>query len=424
MRLPLSAMFLLQVLVTPAEAEFVSSSSVAETRTRIEQLPERDIWWTVNGQAMAWHFKNLERMYPTAPVYRDGPVRELARTPNPDIARARVKTGAGEFGFSELIEGPHTTVMGIMIAHKGSVVFERYPRMRQHEKPIYWSVTKVMASALIGILEAEGRIDSNQPVATYVPRLAKSSFGPITVRNVADMAAGLDCLEDYKDKTSCYYRYSVTVGDGYFTADSPGDPYAMLEALKVGSFAPQGTAWAYSGVNTFVLGWIIEEITDMPFQDAVSRYFWTRMGAHSDAAFLAPRYGVPNVHGGLIARIEDVIRFGMLFTHSAELLGAADVIPATYVQYILRGGNPDLLENSRWGDIRGPGVRHAVSQWDRVFDNDDLYKGGWAGQGLLVNPTRNLVAVYTGYFREDQGETGILGPLRQVLNSVYSAAEN
>ena len=65
-----------------------------------------------------------------------------------------------------------------------------------------------------------------------------------------------------------------------------------------------------------------------------------------------------------------------------------------------------------------------MSQWDRVFDNDDLYKGGWAGQGLLVNPTRNLVAVFTGYFREDQGETDILVPLRQVLNSVYSAAEN
>ena len=157
----------------------------------------------------------------------------------------------------------------------------------------------------------------------------------------------------------------------------------------------------------------------MPFQDAVSRWLWTRMGAHSDAAFLAPRYGVANMHGGLLARLEDVVRFGMLFTPAAEQLQAPDVIPSDYVRYLLHGGNPELLRNSRWGDIRGPGVRHAVSQWDRVFDNDDLYKGGWAGQGLLVNPRLDLVAVYTGYFREDQSEVGILGPLRQVLNEVY-----
>tara|TARA_Y100001934_G_scaffold279169_1_gene382207 strand:+ start:3216 stop:4478 length:1263 start_codon:yes stop_codon:yes gene_type:complete len=407
------------LFVNAASGEFVSPSSVDEVRERISELPQDEIWWTIEGDAMAWHFRNLPRMFPMAPIYRDGPVRELPRRPKAALANARVTTPSGEFSLRELIDSTHSTVMGMMVVHDGAVVYEHYPRMQPHEKPIYWSVTKVLASTLIGILEGEERIDVDKPVSTYVPRLAGSSYRPVTVRNVLDMAAGLNCLEEYEDKTSCYYRYSVTVGDGFYTADSPGDPYAMLAALEVSSFAPQGTAYAYSGVNTFVLAWVVEEITGMPFQDAVSRYLWTRMGAHSDAAMLAPRFGVPNAHGGLVARVEDVARFGMLFTPSAADLGAADVIPQALVEHVLHGGNPDLLEHSRYGDIRAPGVRHAVYQWDRVFDNDDMFKGGWAGQGLLVNPRLNLVAVYTGYFGEARKEVAILGPLRSALGQVY-----
>jgi len=42
-----------------------------------------------------------------------------------------------------------------------------------------------------------------------------------------------------------------------------------------------------------------------------------------------------------------------------------------------------------------------------------------AGQELLVNPDRDLVAVYTGYFNEDQSELSALPRLRQVLNGVF-----
>ncbi len=54
-----------------------------------------------------------------------------------------------------------------------------------------------------------------------------------------------------------------------------------------------------------------------------------------------------------------------------------------------------------------------------VYTNNDVYKGGWAGQGLLVNPDRDLVAAYTGYFNEDQSELSVRPRLRQVLNGVF-----
>jgi hypothetical protein len=55
-----------------------------------------------------------------------------------------------------------------------------------------------------------------------------------------------------------------------------------------------------------------------------------------------------------------------------------------------------------------------------VYKNHDFYKGGWGGQGLLVNPDKNLVVAFTGYFKDSKG-TGLelLPILRGVLKDVY-----
>ena len=52
-----------------------------------------------------------------------------------------------------------------------------------------------------------------------------------------------------------------------------------------------------------------------------------------------------------------------------------------------------------------------------------MYKGGWGGQGLLVNPEHDLVTVYTGYFKKDQSEVRLLGMLRIILDELYGVAE-
>jgi CubicO group peptidase (beta-lactamase class C family) len=399
-------------------AGFKSATSVHETRRQIERLPQDDIWWTVNGPDMAWNFRNLQRIYPTVPVYRDGPVREVPTALDERIVTAVVDTKAGQMTFGSLLASDHSTTMGLVIAHRGRIVFERYPRMQPYEKPIYWSVTKVVVSALIGILEDEGKIDTSKPIDRYLPALQDSSFKGILVQNILDMATGIDCGEEYVDKDSCYYRYSVTVGDGHFTKSSPADPYAFVASLNAPSIAPQGTRFAYSGLNTFVLAWLVESVSGMPLNDAVSARLWTRLGAESDAMFLAPRFGVPNAHGGLMARMRDVLRFGLLFTPSYSVVSDYRIISERYVQALLQDGRPELMRNAHRGKS-APGVRHNINQWDVIFDNNDMFKGGWAGQGLLVNPERDLVAVFTGYFKSDHSEVGVLAPLRDILSRLF-----
>ena len=49
-----------------------------------------------------------------------------------------------------------------------------------------------------------------------------------------------------------------------------------------------------------------------------------------------------------------------------------------------------------------------------------FFKGGWAGQGLLINHTRDIVAVWTGYKRDSEHDAREMRMIvREVLNTVY-----
>ena len=206
-------------------------------------------------------------------------------------------------------------------------MFERYPRMRAYEKPVYWSVAKVLPATLIGILEDRGEIDVDRPVEAYLPELATSDFAGISVRNILDMSSGLDCEDDYDNRQSCYYRYSMAIGDGYRDANAPDNPYEFLANLKVSRHADQGTQFSYSGVNTFIVGWLVEKLTGYPFHDVFTREIWWKLGAEADASFIAYRYGIPLTHGGFMARPRDLARFGLLFTPSMRLSAPAGSFP-------------------------------------------------------------------------------------------------
>ena len=57
-----------------------------------------------------------------------------------------------------------------------------------------------------------------------------------------------------------------------------------------------------------------------------------------------------------------------------------------------------------------PGFKHSIYQWDAILDDGTMFKGGWAGQGLIVNPKWDVVAVYNGYFSDDKFSEEALFP--------------
>jgi CubicO group peptidase (beta-lactamase class C family) len=406
------------------QTPFVSTSSVDEVRAQIEKLPKDDIWWNLYGEDQQWNHKNLHRFYPAVNIYREGQVNMLSERLIPQIPNQIVETPEGEMSFKEFIDSEQSTTMGIVIVQGGEIVFEYYPRQEPYEKPIYWSVTKVLTSALLGILEDRGQVDVSLPISTYLPELANSDFKDITVRNVLDMGSGVNCQENYDDWESCYYQYSSAIGDGFWNADTPNNPYEYMANAKPGIAQEQGTKYEYSGASTFLIGWLVEKQMGMPFQDAFTKEIWSKIGTESDASILAPRYGVPITHGGLLARLRDVARFGMLYTPSYTLLTDERIISDRMIKLIRDEGNPKLWEEAREKGWLSDDFSHSAYQWDKVYKNHDFFKGGWCGQGLLVNPDKDLVAVFTGYCKDAQSsEADLLPILRQVLKDVFPLDE-
>ena len=400
---------------------FESSSSVDAVKDQFSKLPDSDIWWTKNGSDMAWNFKNLHRIFPTVNVYRNGPVKELKKELSKDLASYKINTPKGQLSFYDYLHSDESTAMGVVISHQGKIIFEVYPRMKEYEKPIYWSVAKILPATLIRIYEERGLINVNLPIETYISDLKDTSFAGISIRNILDMATGLNCSDDYISKESCYYLYSMSIGDGFRSDLAKDNPYDFIRETIIEREVEAGTKYSYSGLNTFILAWLVEEITNMPFQDALSKEIWYHIGAEADASFLAPRNGIAVMHGGFMAKMRDMIRFGMLFTPSYGLVSDKKIISGAHINLILNGGNPKLLQNLNIPGFEESDIKHNVYQWDLVYDNDDFFKGGWAGQGLLINPTRDVVAVFTGYKRnEDHHAMEMRRIVREVLNGVFN----
>ena len=428
MKFLLALVFVYSMCITPLfansnRAPFIPSSSVAETLEQHQRLPNPadEVWWVPQGKDMMWNNKNIHQLFPTVNVYRNGPVQPLAYKLNNEIDNFKVTTPQGKLAFVDFLESDLSSNMAVVILHKGDIVFEHYARMQEYEKPIWWSVTKVFASTLIAILEDRGQIDTNKPVDFYLPELQGSDFKGVTVRNVLDMASGIDCSDGNYARGTCYYEYEASLNDAVRSNNTASTPYEALANMKPGRWADQGVGFDYSGTNTFVLSWIVERLMAMPFQDAVTKELWHKMGAEGDASIFAARYGIALSSGGFLAKARDMARFGLLFTPSYKKVSSEKVISDRYLDMIINKGRPELLANARFadGDSADPEIKHNSYQWDVVYNNNDIYKGGWAGQGLLINHERDLVAVYLGYIKEDGSELAVLPRLRELLKTIY-----
>ena len=402
-------------------ADVSVNTEVDTTREQIEKLPTDDIWWTVNGEDMLWNFKNLNKIFPTNTVYRNGPVKDLRLNISKSIAKTNISTPSGPMNFERFLHSDLSTAISVLIVHKGEIVYEKYPRMKPHEKPVFWSVAKVFTATLVAILEEQNKIDTTLPIDFYLPELKGSDFEGILIQNILDMATGIKCSEEYVDKQACYYVYSSAIGDGFWTTESPDNPYEFVAKLKVGQFAEQGQQYDYSGVNTFILGWLVEKTTGLQFQDALSEMIWTKIGVEADGAFFAPRYGVPVIHGGFLARPRDVARFGLLFTPSFNKVSDKRLISEKYINKLLHSGRSSLMIKPGT-PVFIPGLKHNIDQWDMVFENGNIYKGGWAGQGLIVNPIEDYVVVWNSYFKDkQQSETKLTPVIFELMDSIYKS---
>jgi CubicO group peptidase (beta-lactamase class C family) len=374
-------------------------SGTLEESERMHAAFDLATWQVAEGDAGAHYLLRTTEFFPQAVIHRAGPVSELPPAPMPEIGQIAAATELGCLTLDEFVaRGP---VHGFVVAHRGTIVYERYPGMRPFDRHLIWSITKTFPAALVAMLTAEGRVDVAAPVDAYLPELSGTAWAGTPIQDVLDMASGIDCLEvddpnAYTNPNSLFYPYESSLGmlPPSPLARSPREYVASLQRRR-----PSGEAFEYASVDTFVLGWLAERLFDQPFAEIVSERVWRRMGAEADAACIVGPDGTAATHGGMTATLRDIVRWGMLHTPSWRRISDEPVLPPNYVEAI-QSGRPEMFDRAALGQqlIKrlGERPRHNAWQWDFVMEDGDFFKSGYRGQGLYVSPARDLVIAYFG----------------------------
>ncbi len=196
------------------------------------------------------------------------------------------------YGFSNVKEG------------KGNTADSKYQ---------IYSVTKPITATLIVKLAEEQRLSLNDRLSKYYPSFPQGDS--ITIEHLLTHTSGLYCYNN---------DFSMPVNS----------EKAMLEFLrkKPLNFSP-GTEWEYCNTGYFLLGFIIEKVTGVPYEKAVENYIFTPLGMnhsgfdyrtlkdsnkttgyailYDDTSAVAPVYDPHELFaaGGIYSTTYDVYRF-------------------------------------------------------------------------------------------------------------------
>lgn len=280
---------------------------------------------------------------------------------------------------------------GILVMHRGKIVYERYFGELQPERVhAVMSLTKSFTGTLASILVVEGVIDENKPVTEYVPELANSAFGDATVRQVMDMTTGLKYSEDYANPNAEVWQYSAAGNpfpkpEGY---TGPDGYYAYLETVQ--KEGEHGAAFGYKTVNTDALGWIISRATGKSVADLLSERIWSRIGMEQDAYYQVDGLGTPFAGGGLNASLRDLARFGELIRNEGKWQGR-QIFPAEAVEDIRKGGSREAFAKAGYSQLQGWSYRN---MWWITGNENGAFSGrGVHGQAIYIDPAAEMVIV-------------------------------
>ncbi|PRX56956.1 serine hydrolase domain-containing protein [Flagellimonas meridianipacifica] len=370
------------------------------------------------GDLSRYVYTHMSEFFPNITLQKSENSQPLPLALNKDIDSFQVSLKEQKVSLANYVH--QAPVDGMLMIHKGKIVFEVYPRMHPDQKHLYMSVTKPFAGALVAILEDKGLIDVSETIETYIPELKNTAWEDIRIINILDMASGIcwefeEGMETYNNLNSCYMQFEGSIGWSPSIETTPANPYEGL--AKMERYKEQGLSNDYSGINTFLLSWLIEKVTGQRYTDVLEAEIWQPMGTENDGLMVTPKRNISAAFGGMSSTLRDLGRFGLLFTPS----GPQGIISEAHLEKIQKGGRPKLLEASESiplifsMDDEKPAF--CTYQWDFTMADGDFYKSGFHGQGLYVSPEKDLVIAYFGTSDRDGTYHDLRNISRQLAKS-------
>jgi len=349
--------------------------------------------WDKGGALSHWVYTHVSEVFPSAVIRRGGPIVDLPVQIRPEIGALKVNgPDEPQQTLDQFIN--NGAVDACIVLHDGKIVYEKYPTIQPNDLHIVMSVTKAVVLTALAILEDQGKIDIERPVASYLPELKGSDWAETKLRDLVDMRSGMEGVEDsndaYRNPKHKNFQLEATLGFQLRTAPElpeaarRGDLFGMLRTIK--RERPAGIKWAYTSSNTTVIGEIVSRVSGESLADTISDLIWSKIGAEHDAILAENERGYPASGAGMAATLRDIARFGLLFTKTQPATQPQVISPAMGKRIF--GGRGEKADEH--------GMLPKIYEWDMISDQGELAKGGWAGQLLYINREKNVVVAWFG----------------------------
>jgi CubicO group peptidase (beta-lactamase class C family) len=176
---------------------------------RYFNMPENRVESQFPSSESRYAWQHLSQYYPAARVARGGTMSELDVSLDESISEINFTGRDGvERTVSQYFGDMPLDAMIVM--QDGKIVYERYKTTTPDTAHITMSSSKVFSSALLAMLEDEGKVDLSKPVSDDVPELKGSVWDTVLVRHSADMQVGLNATEH--DEPTQDSRTSLSTG--------------------------------------------------------------------------------------------------------------------------------------------------------------------------------------------------------------------
>lgn len=313
-------------------------------------------------------------------------------------------------------------INGVIVLHKGKIVYEKYPEMDPSDRHFLGSVSKSFIGTVIAHLADEGKLNEQDPIGKYLSEFQGKPLENVTIENLLRMASGINCREhvegrvSFTDPNHCFYK--LLQHSEYFPMPDPGFEESFMELLaNSGEYEPAGQTYDYTSANSAILTAIAERVSSQPFHELVQKYIWSKIGAEDDARVTLSRTGVAGSYGTILMRLRDLARYGLAFTDDATTKIASE----RYLSQ-LRTGDKELF----WSEggtgqrlwlkfFEGQGPSFQSYHWDVVFEDGDFTKFGLGGQGVYISPTKRLViACFSANKDETQNNNNMIRLVRSL----------
>jgi CubicO group peptidase (beta-lactamase class C family) len=355
--------------------------------------PDRIIRFDLAGNMFPrtrYGYSHVREFVPTRAVWRgEGPVSKLPRAER-DISGVLFTDPNGtRRTFAEALKLTYTD--GILVMHKGKVVYERYfGALDAHTPHIAMSVTKSFVGTLAAMLVADGKLDPAAPVTQYVPELKDTAYGDATVRQVMDMTVGVRYSENYADPNADVWAYARAGGmlprpAGY---KGPDNFYDYLTTLR--KEGEHDAEFSYKTVNAETLAWIVRRASNKSLAALLSERIWQPMGAQDDAYFSVDSIGTESGGGGLNTTLRDLARFGEIIRNDGRFNGK-QILPKSVIDDIRRGGDPAKFAKAGYTTL--PGYSYRNMWWVSSNDHHTFEARGIHGQRIYIDPVAQMTIV-------------------------------